>query len=178
MDWSFWFWLFLGFSFGQLFKSIKFENNMCPMCFKTFNRKDHVQRHYQELHLQQIHYQCRKCTKKFKRRYLMDNHEKNCNGQQLHQCFSCKNVYKSREYLLNHVRKVHLPVQNLWFWYLVSRIKNNHFIFLQNSLILFLCFGSFLFQLSFFKVASRHLIFHFLVFYWNFKFISLPATAL
>lgn len=80
---------------------------MCPICFKVFNRKDHVQRHYQELHMHQVHYQCRKCMRKFKRRYLMDNHERNCNGQQIHQCWQCKNVYKTREYLLNHLKKIH-----------------------------------------------------------------------
>lgn len=116
-------WLFLG-AKKEILKHLNFKNNTCPACFKTFNRKDHVHRHFQELHLKQVQYQCRKCMKKFKRRYLMDNHERNCNGLQVHQCWSCKNVYKTREYLLNHIRKVHALEYQQWgpsiIWILIN----------------------------------------------------------
>lgn len=92
-------------------KTINFANNTCPICKKSFKRKDHVQRHYLELHmfLPTLAFKCSKCSQKFKRRYLMENHEKVCEGAngQSYQCAVCQMIYKSRNKLINHLNKVH-----------------------------------------------------------------------
>nr|CAH7735846.1 unnamed protein product [Callosobruchus chinensis] len=64
---------------NPLFSGINFNNNQCPVCERIFTRKDHVQRHYLEQHMKPKEYECKRCQKKFKRRYLMENHNRNCN---------------------------------------------------------------------------------------------------
>nr|CAI5842170.1 unnamed protein product [Callosobruchus analis] len=77
-----------------------------------FTRKDHVQRHYLEQHMKPKEYQCQKCQKKFKRRYLMENHNRNCNGLNLMYlpCLSCGLTFKSKEKLIEHIHKLHTIV--------------------------------------------------------------------
>ncbi|KAG5878877.1 hypothetical protein JTB14_027810 [Gonioctena quinquepunctata] len=93
---------------SQLLKFVDFTNNTCPLCLKTFNRKDHVQRHYMELHMTPKVFECNKCHKKYKRRYLLDHHEKNCiEDVKVLQCFSCKITFNSRGKLVAHMKQAH-----------------------------------------------------------------------
>ncbi|KAJ8975309.1 hypothetical protein NQ317_014982 [Molorchus minor] len=90
---------------GEILKSIDFQNNTCPLCHKAFNRKDHVQRHFMELHMQKNNYECKKCSKKFKRKYLMDNHEKNCNGERIHVELHVRIINRLRERVLHQTKR-------------------------------------------------------------------------
>ncbi|XP_030765788.1 zinc finger protein 836-like [Sitophilus oryzae] len=68
---------------SEIFRNVIFEGNQCPVCGKQFKRKDHVQRHYLEMHLSKENrygFPCKLCKKLFKRKYLMENHEKICLG--------------------------------------------------------------------------------------------------
>lgn len=92
---------------SQLVKDIDFTNNVCPVCHKAFNRKAHVHRHYVELHMGHAEWACRKCDKKFKRRYLMEHHSKSCNVRCQNQCWSCMTVYPTQAKLIEHKEKKH-----------------------------------------------------------------------
>ncbi|KAG5884463.1 hypothetical protein JTB14_010329 [Gonioctena quinquepunctata] len=72
---------------SQLLKFVDFTNNTCPLCLKRFNRKDHVQRHYMELHMSPKVFECSKCHRKYKR--------------------SCRTTFKSRGKLVAHMKLTH-----------------------------------------------------------------------
>ncbi|KAF7272327.1 hypothetical protein GWI33_014876 [Rhynchophorus ferrugineus] len=96
---------------SQLFRNIKFVDRQCPICKKQFKRKDHVQRHYLEMHLSKENrfgYPCKMCNKVFKRKYLVDNHEKICLGMDNSiKCFKCDHMFYTKGKWLQHMRKAH-----------------------------------------------------------------------
>lgn len=107
---------------SQLVKDIDFTNNVCPACQKAFNRKAHVHRHYVELHMRHAEWACSKCSKKFKRRYQMEQHAKSCRRQggrkDEHPCFSCMTFYPDKAKLIDHMETAHGLC--LFNWYFVN----------------------------------------------------------
>lgn len=92
----------------NLLKDVHFVRNTCPQCFKVFKRKDHVQRHYLELHIfkqNKMGYPCTFCDKLFKRKYILDHHMKTCKG--VHQCNICLAPYEKSRSLMAHMRICH-----------------------------------------------------------------------
>lgn len=89
---------------SQLVEDIDFTNNACPFCHKIFNRKADVQRHYVELHMKHAEWTCANCEKRFKRKYVMEQHFRNCKARC---CHSCMTMYPNEATLIEHIEKEH-----------------------------------------------------------------------
>lgn len=67
----------------KLFVSdIRREKFVCEFCEKRFSRKDHMNRHIQEVHLYKRRFKCNECEKYFKRRDHLNKHFlSDCHGK-------------------------------------------------------------------------------------------------
>ena len=93
---------------AAVLKRADFTDNICPVCKRVFKRKDHVQRHYLELHIfnqENMGYPCTSCDKFFKRKYILDNHMKTCAGSP--KCQICHVTYSKFGQLIQHMKNVH-----------------------------------------------------------------------
>ncbi|KAK9893029.1 hypothetical protein WA026_023243 [Henosepilachna vigintioctopunctata] len=100
---------------NEVLKNVKFIDNTCPVCAKRFKRKDHVQRHFLELHaykvVTEMGYNCPNCRKLFKRKYLMDHHKKHCNGSDRRFfCPKCAKQFTRKDHLTRHKLEQHTGV--------------------------------------------------------------------
>lgn len=93
---------------NSVLKKVSFVDNICPICGRVFKRKDHVQRHYLELHIfsqENMGYACLLCDRLFKRRYILDHHAKTCTGAR--KCPFCKLYFPRLQDFLEHMKIVH-----------------------------------------------------------------------
>ncbi|XP_060535622.1 gastrula zinc finger protein XlCGF26.1-like [Cylas formicarius] len=97
----------------DLLRNVNFKDHVCPACNRQFKRKDHVQRHYLELHLcrqTQFGFKCASCGRGFKRKYLMENHEKICGikpEKPRLPCFKCGIEFRTKASWVSHMEALH-----------------------------------------------------------------------
>jgi uncharacterized Zn-finger protein len=82
---------------------------LCPLCDKTFGRKEHVASHLKSIHANQRRFQCPLCSANFNLGHSLNRHQKRCFAPRSVRfpCSQCPASYATAPYLKRHIRRKH-----------------------------------------------------------------------